>query len=93
MKCHTTGMGHTGGFEDAKKTPGVAEVGCESCHGPGKLHVQATTRESRLASIFRFDEKCPTCVVTRLCSACHDAQNDPGFEVGRSLDRVRHRDK
>ncbi|MCC6742035.1 MAG: hypothetical protein IT452_23645 [Planctomycetia bacterium] len=91
LRCHTTGVGHEGGFQGLKETPGVAEVGCESCHGPGKLHIQANSPEERLQTIFRFDDKCPTCVVQRICSTCHDAENDPSFELGRRLSRVRHK--
>lgn len=93
VRCHVSGIGHVGGFVGKEKTPGMAEVGCESCHGPGRHHLDAKTREDRLASIFRFDEKCPTCVVSRICQACHDAQNDPGFDLAKSLERVKHRDK
>lgn len=91
LRCHTTGTGHEGGFQNRKTTPGVGEVGCESCHGPGKLHIEAKTKEERLETIFRFDDKCPTCVVQRICSTCHDSENDPSFELGRRLSRVRHK--
>ena len=93
VRCHTTGVGHDGGFQDEKSTPGMAEVGCEACHGPGKLHLEAVSREERLASIFRFDEKCPLCVVNRICATCHDKTNDPDFRIGRDLERVKHREK
>lgn len=92
-RCHTTGTGHEGGFQDAKSTPAVAEVGCESCHGPGKLHLGSKTREEFLGSIFRFDEKCPSCVIHRICRSCHDSENDPEFNLNRALERVRHRAK
>lgn len=91
VRCHTTGWGHEGGFQDPKSTPAVAEVGCEACHGPGKLHTTSRTKEEFEASIFRFDEKCPTCVVQRICRTCHDDENDPGFGLSKALERVRHR--
>ncbi|GBD96242.1 MAG TPA: hypothetical protein ENG83_10355 [Nitrospirae bacterium] len=34
LKCHTTGYGK-GGFVSMEKTPKLAGVQCEGCHGPG----------------------------------------------------------
>jgi hypothetical protein len=93
VKCHVTGMGHTGGFVNIKDTPALAGVGCESCHGPGKRHIEAKTKEERLESIFKFDEKCPTCVVERVCRTCHDEKNDKDFDLARDRKKILHRDK
>ncbi|MDP2865627.1 MAG: cytochrome c family protein, partial [Elusimicrobiota bacterium] len=41
VKCHVTGYGKTGGFESLEKTPKMAGVQCEACHGAGSLHMKA----------------------------------------------------
>ena len=42
VKCHTVGFDHPTGYVDNVKTPGLRDVGCESCHGPGSGHVGTT---------------------------------------------------
>jgi 2',3'-cyclic-nucleotide 2'-phosphodiesterase (5'-nucleotidase family) len=39
IACHTTGSMTRGGFTDAKSTPELINVQCESCHGPGAAHI------------------------------------------------------
>lgn len=38
--CHVTGFGKPGGFVSFEKTPGMADCGCETCHGPGYDHIE-----------------------------------------------------
>lgn len=41
QKCHTTGFEKPGGFASLEKTPKMVGVQCESCHGPGQLHMKS----------------------------------------------------
>jgi hypothetical protein len=66
LQCHTTGFALPGGFSSPRRTPALAAVGCEGCHGPSAAHV----KDSRLRTPFAaFDQ----------CIRCHDHENSPTF--------------
>ena len=52
--CHTVGYEYKTGFLNQKKTPALMNVQCESCHGPGSLHVaeaQANLKAAKPTSV------------------------------------------
>lgn len=65
--CHTTGYGK-GGFVSYEATPHLADVGCETCHGPGAAHA----REGDPARIM---------LEPRLsdCEVCHNSERVADF--------------
>lgn len=67
-ECHTTGYGRPGGFVSEAKTPHLAEVGCESCHGPGSLHAQSQARKDIRAKLSAKD-----------CESCHNSERVSAF--------------
>lgn len=75
--CHTTGYGEEGGFYSAAATPGLANVQCEACHGPGKGH----------ASDFTLPM---TSIVESVCLKCHTEDNSPDFDFKRYSEKIKH---
>ncbi len=66
--CHTTGHGKTGGFVSFEKTPHLADVGCETCHGPGSEHAETGDKEK----ITRKPD-------VKVCESCHNAERIENF--------------
>ena len=77
VKCHATGYGEEGGFYSVTVTPGLANVQCEACHGPGKEHVSDFTAPM-------------SSVVESVCLKCHTEDNSPDFEFRRYLEKIKH---
>ncbi len=68
FECHTTGY-QKGGFVSYDKTPQFADVGCETCHGPGKGHVES---EGDTELILRTP-------AISSCNKCHNSQRIKNF--------------
>ena len=62
-------------------------VGCESCHGPGEKHVAAGGGSENIVGL---GSSCPECVIEGICTTCHDAQQDPDWDLKRDLPKVHH---
>jgi hypothetical protein len=64
--CHVSGLEYEGGFVTEERTPHLAGVGCENCHGPGSEHVLASglvpTRQPKTA-----------------CTKCHTPEQSGEF--------------
>ncbi len=75
--CHVVGLAFTSGFRDRFSTPGLADVGCESCHGAGGDHV---TRPYELYG--KAGEAS--------CLPCHNSDHSPEFEFKSYWERIKH---
>jgi hypothetical protein len=64
--CHVIGLGYEGGFVDEEKTPQLAGVGCENCHGPGSEHVLSGGQT-------------PPGQPKTTCEKCHTPEQSGGF--------------
>ncbi|MFQ5878377.1 MAG: multiheme c-type cytochrome [Acidobacteriota bacterium] len=77
VRCHTIGFGRPQGFVNARATPHLVHVGCESCHGPSQGHP-----EERAEEYGRTD--------TAACVTCHTKDNSPDYDPATYIPRVRH---
>ena len=66
--CHSTGFGQPSGFESLEKTPDLVNVGCESCHGPGSIHMK-TMMMAQMNDETPEDKKISKSVG---CTSCHN---------------------
>jgi 2',3'-cyclic-nucleotide 2'-phosphodiesterase (5'-nucleotidase family) len=77
VKCHVVGF-DKGGFQSLTKTPQLANVQCESCHGPGKAHI------AKPAKGFGAMQTPAGCV------QCHTVENSPDFNFASYWPKIRH---
>ncbi len=61
LPCHVVGFGEEGGFVDRATTNALADVGCESCHGPSLDHVNNVVDKSLRPNVSIASEVCGTC--------------------------------
>ncbi len=76
--CHSVGFQQKG-FVNIKATPQFANVGCESCHGPGAEHVKLPKAGGY-----------PTPPAPASCVSCHDRDNSPDFVFQKYWPLVAH---
>ncbi|MBI5427699.1 MAG: hypothetical protein HZA02_05385 [Nitrospinae bacterium] len=77
LACHTTGFDRPGGFISETDTPGLENVQCEVCHGPGLEHAQSPKpgfgAQARQA-----------------CKQCHVKNHSPRFNFDDYWPRIKH---
>ncbi len=79
LGCHVTGLASLAGFYSRGRTPNLANVTCESCHGPAKAHVSAP-KAARLPKIG-----------VKSCLNCHESENSPNFKFDAYWKKISHR--
>jgi hypothetical protein len=71
VSCHVTGYGEVGG-SSLGYTRGLQDIQCETCHGPGSIHVEKRGKESPLAIVTKTPES--------VCVRCHNEKHSDTFE-------------
>jgi predicted CXXCH cytochrome family protein len=69
--CHTLAYEKPGGFSNVREVGDFANVQCESCHGPGYLHIKSQGREKLNKELDGG----------KLCLECHIEDKSPDFEI------------
>ena len=82
LQCHVVGYGETGGFLDQELTLELAGVQCESCHGPGKRHIDAPDDGHNII-------RSP---IEKDCRTCHTTGQDPHFDFQNKVAQVHGKD-
>lgn len=78
--CHVTGYAKPGGAA-VVQNQGLTHVGCESCHGPGSLHVAKPDAEPAIGMVTSTPE--------RVCKECHTPEHSDKFNFETYVARLR----
>ena len=73
--CHTTGFNKPGGFTNILTAKDLLGVQCETCHGPGSLHISKSVATENL-------------IREKNCVSCHDEENDDNFQYQGDLKKI-----
>ena len=82
VACHVTGLYYESGFTSQEQTPGLKGVGCESCHGPGSMHVAAAEKGIKGDGYGKVEP--------RDCETCHDIEHSSQFRYKDYWTRIVH---
>jgi hypothetical protein len=78
IRCHTLGYNQPGGFTDIHQVGEFANVQCESCHGPGRLHVKSKGETKMNKDM----------VGGIMCLHCHIDERSPEFDLETYFPKV-----
>jgi hypothetical protein len=83
LGCHTVGFGTASGYQRSLQGSRLASVGCESCHGPGSLHVEQRMAGKEAAFKFRP-------LAAGDCKLCHHGEFSPPFDWDACWLKIEH---
>jgi hypothetical protein len=82
VSCHVVGYGQKSGFVNSERTPQLADVGCERCHGPGSAH-----SDDPRVKMGKVGGGQPPSMV---CTECHDFEQSPTFDYNQRWLQIEH---
>jgi hypothetical protein len=79
LKCHATGYGKPGGFQNLQSTADLTGTTCEACHGPGSEHAKICKAFLGKKTLSPEEEKTARDSIYKIqpnnvCVNCHWAQ-------------------
>jgi len=77
VPCHVVGLDRQGGFVSREKTPGLQDVGCESCHGAAARHAKNPNVKMPKAG-------------AASCNSCHVPEHSPRFDFATYWQKIQH---
>lgn len=83
IACHTVGFGSPSGYRRELASSRLVEVGCESCHGPGSLHVRKVEGDQSIDFLFRPLDAGD-------CRKCHYGEFSRPFQWDEFWPAIRH---
>lgn len=81
--CHTVGFGTSSGYRREFKETRLTNVGCESCHGPGSLHVAQRSAGGAVTANFRP-------LGAGDCQTCHHGEFSRPFDWDKFWPKIQH---
>lgn len=97
IACHVVGwnaehrLPYQSGYLNGEETPQLRSIGCESCHGPGSLHMNAEVGSNEaLQKKYRKAVHLEANLVKGICITCHDLDNSPKFNFDRYYKCIEH---
>ncbi len=79
--CHTVGFEQPGGYIDTRLTMHLLDVQCESCHGPGREHVESQGKKPTPHASWGRE---------KICGQCHTQPHSPEFNIDSYWARIAH---
>lgn len=80
--CHSVGYEKAGGYCRLDAVEQFKNVGCESCHGPGRGHAMNPADRSGWSTLFVRDPTAATCMT------CHNPQHSDRFDFTTYRPRI-----